>query len=443
MSIKTEHFESILEVLRNYPRGAKITEIQSGLSSLVPRRTLQRYMVILVKQGKVKAQGQLRGTRYFLSEEIELLPLSIFGKELKDKVNLPLQQRIPVSYNVDFLYSYQPNVTFYLQKEVREKLNKIGQQYKVTVEPGTYVNQIYQRMLIDLSWNSSRLEGNTYSLLETERLIEFGAEAEGKNALEAQMILNHKEAIEFLVRNANQVGFNKFTILNVHALLSNNLLPNPKARGALRHIPVGIGGTVYQPTAIPKVIDDCFQHILQIAEQIQDPFEQSFFIMVHIPYLQPFEDINKRVSRLSSNIPFIRHNLSPLSFIDVPKEEYVSGLLAIYELNKIELMRDVYIWAYERSASRYKVVQNVIGQPNILLMRYRKELFQLINHIVSENVRGKDILYTINKFSHEKIQNNDVEEFSRMAENEIMSLHEGNIAVYDISQDVYSRWKSG
>ena len=137
-------------------------------------------------------------------------------------------------------------------------------------------------------------------------------------------------------------------------LLSNNLLANPKARGQLRQIPVGIGCTVYHPLEIPQLIEECFVRIIETAAHIIDPFEQAFFSMIHLPYLQPFEDVNKRVSRLTANIPLIRNNLAPLSFIDVPKNDYISGLLALYELNKTELIRDVFIWAYERSSAHYK-----------------------------------------------------------------------------------------
>ncbi len=144
---------------------------------------------------------------------------------------------------------------------------------------GTYVRQIYSRLLIDLSWNSSRLEGNTYSLLETERLLESGEAAEGKDARDAQMILNHKAAIDLLIAHAAEVGFNRYTILNLHALLSDNLLADPQACGRLRAIAMGIAGTVYHPPAVPQLIEDGFQQFLDTAAAITDPFEQAFFAM--------------------------------------------------------------------------------------------------------------------------------------------------------------------
>lgn len=153
-------------------------------------------------------------------------------------------------------------------------------------------------------------------------MLDFGLEAEGRAQLEAQMILNHKDAIEFLVASADDIGFHRYTILNLHALLANNLLPDPGAVGRLRHIIVGIERSTYLPLEIPGVIEECFDQLLATAAAIQDPYEQAFFVMVHLPYLQPFDDVNKRVSRLAANIPLIKANLAPLSFTDVPSDLY-------------------------------------------------------------------------------------------------------------------------
>ena len=190
---------------------------------------------------------------------------------------------------------------------------------------GTYAKQILNRLLIDLSWNSSRLEGNTYSLLDTTRLIELGEAAEGRDRLESQMIVNHKDAIEFLVNDAEDIGFNRYTILNLHGILAQNLLPDPGAPGRLRRMGVGIGKSTFHPLELPQLIEECFNQLLNTAAAIRDPFEQALFAMVQLPYLQPFDDVNKRVSRLSANIPFIKRNLSPLSFIDVPRAIYMDA----------------------------------------------------------------------------------------------------------------------
>jgi Fic family protein len=185
----------------------------------------------------------------------------------------------------------------------------------IRIAPYNYARQLFDRLLIDLSWNSSRLEGNTYSLLETMRLLEVGKAAQGKDLKETQMILNHKAAIEFLI-NLSEVKVNRYTLLSLHTLLSDNLMSDPTASGRLRFIPVGIAKSAYQPSAIPQVIEECFDLLIKKANKINDPFEQAFFLMVQIPYLQPFDDVNKRTSRLAANIPLLQKNLCPLSFME-------------------------------------------------------------------------------------------------------------------------------
>lgn len=437
-----QHSDSrqIIEALKQAPQGLKISEIITLLPQTLAKRSLQRRLAELKSEGSLRSQGSKSGTRYFLRDKDLIIPLSNTAQNLKSKVSQAITKRKPVAYQTDFLFSYQPNKTHYLDKKTRDHLYKIGQPFQQKLEPGTYAKRILHRLLIDLSWNSSRLEGNTYSLLETERLIEYGVSANGKDVFEAQMIINHKAAIEFIIEHSAEKKLSTGLILNIHALLSDNLLANPRARGYLRQIPVGIGKTVYHPPEIPSLIKHCFETIIEKANKIKDPLEQSFFLMVQLPYLQPFEDVNKRVSRLSANIPLMKHNLTPLSFIDVPQDEYVSGLLAVYELNKIDLLRDLYVWAYERSAQHYQLLQNTLIEPNLIALRYRKELFDLVNHVITRNIRGADILNTIEKYSSEKIDKPQQNNFIHLAEKEIASIHAGNIAIYKIAPEVFARW---
>ena len=323
------------------------------------------------------------------------IPISQEGEQIKLAVRQPVQNRQPIGYNRKFIDDYIPNTSSYLSYEILQRLYEKGQSSDGQRPAGTYARQIYNRILIDLSWNSSRLEGNTYSLLETDRLLEFGEVAEGKQAMESQMILNHKAAIELIVEQAWEVGFNSYTICNLHALLSDNLLADPRACGKLRDIPVGISGTVYIPLEVPQLIEESFLQVLEKATAISNPFEQAFFAMVHLPYLQPFEDVNKRVSRLSANIPLIRENLCPLSFVDVPEQAYIDGLMGVYELNRVELLRDVFVWAYERSCTRYSAVRSSLGEPDPFRFRHRTAIFDVVNNVVRGvmNKKNGSVLY--------------------------------------------------
>lgn len=180
--------------------------------------------------------------------------------------------------------------------------------------------------------------------------------------------------IELLVSEADVIGFNRRTICTLQAALSENLLSDAGDEGRLREKPVQITETRYVPSAIPQVIDECFESLLGEAAAIPDPFEQAFFAMVHIPYLQPFTDVNKRTSRLAANIPLVIANLCPLSFVDVPERAYIEGTLGIYELTRVELIRDVFIWAYERSCAQHRVLREAMGQPDPVRLRYRLAL---------------------------------------------------------------------
>ena len=182
--------------------------------------------------------------------------------------------------------------------------------------------------------------------------------------------------------------------------------------------------------------------IIQKATAIQNPFEQSFFLMVHLPYLQPFLDVNKRVARLAGNIPFIRENLSPLSFVDVPESDYIQGLLAIYELNRIELFRDVFVWAYERSASLYLATLEAIGQPDPFRVRYRDFIRQAVCTIVQNKMDKLKSSQFISKFANENVSAEDRNRFIEIAEIEVSSLHEGNFARFKIRPSEFFEWQS-
>ena len=302
---------------------------------------------------------------------------------------------------------------------------------------GTYAKQIFNRLLIDLSWNSSRLEGNTYSLLDTKRLIDFGQVAEGKDRLEAQMILNHKDAIEFLVGAAEDIGFNRYTLLNLHAMLANNLLQDPTAAGRLRYIGVGIDGSAFHPLEVPQLIEECFDQLLASAAAIKDPFEQAFFVMVQLPYLQPFDDVNKRTSRLAANIPLIKGNLVPLAFTDVLRQTYTEAVLGVYELNKVDLLKDVFIWAYERSATRYAAVRQSLGDPDPFRLRHREAVREVIRGRMDRHRAAEHIL----AWAQANIDESDREQFREIVEDELLALHEGNFARYRVRPSEFQAWR--
>ena len=456
---REEHLQAIEEVLREHPEGRTASQIETALTTAPPRRTLQYRLKSLVDSKRLIMEGTARWARYRLPRPISLAgqvvagaptvsarldilpPLSRLGVEIREYVRQPLAGRHPVGYDRTFLDSYWPNETFYLSQAEREHLREVGRPVIADQPAGTYARQILNRLLIDLSWNSSRLEGNTYSLLDTTRLLEIGEEAEGKQRLEAQMILNHKEAIEFLVGDAGTIGFNRHTILNLHALLAENLFADSRAAGRLRNITVKIEGSIFQPLITPAVIEECFDQILATAAAIGDPFEQAFFVMVQLPYLQPFDDVNKRVSRLAANIPLIKANLAPLSFEDVPRDLYTEAILGVYELQRVELLRDVFIWAYERSAARYAATRQSLGEPDPFRLQYRSELREVVAAVIRERMNQKQATTHVADWTGEHIDQQHRERFQQVAERELLSLHEGNFARYRVRPSEFEAWQ--
>ena len=203
---------------------------------------------------------------------------------------------------------------------------------------------------------------------------------------------------------------------------------------------MGITSSVFTPLGIPQLIEEFFDLLLEKARQIENPFEQAFFILVQLPYLQPFNDVNKRVSRLAANLPFNRKNLAPLSFIDVPEEIYVKGMLGIYELNRIELFKDVFIWAYERSALRYAAIRQSLGEPDRFRMKYREEIRRAVGYIVSNAMKKAEASNQV-KLEAKKLPEEDQSKFIEVVETELLGLHEGNFVRYRIKPSEYAAWK--
>lgn len=441
--------DAIVAIVTAHPEGLSIDDLTTQLPEF-PRRTLQRYLAQLASAGRVHAVGGSSSRRYLPSRPSgDEAPVAARGAarewrpqagvEVEQLVRRPLYQRTPVGYRREFLDAYRPNRDYYLAAPVRAHLHDVGRSPDGARPAGTYARQVMGRLLIDLSWASSRLEGNTYSRLNTQNLIEFGRLAEGKDQIEAQMILNHKAAIEMLVDSAETISFNRYTLQNLHAALADNLLSDPRAVGRLRTIMVSIPGTTFQPTGIPQLIEESFDEMLRKAGAIQDPFEQAMFVLVHIPYLQPFEDVNKRVSRVAASIPFVRDNLAPLSFVDVPTRAYVDAILGVYELNRVELMGELFAWAYERSCERFTTIRDALPAPEALRLRYRVELAEIVRDTVKDGdpidparLRGR---------AAGVVDAANLDTVIAMAINELHLLHEGSIARFGLRLSEFREWR--
>lgn len=410
--------QDILDFVSGNP-GAGRDAIRKGAAKDVSETTVWRALKRLVEEGRLEVSGKGRATGYQLAG----------SAVVRAHLTVPYNRRSPISYKPEFLDAYVPDKTWYLSQADRDRMLEAGRPQGGAMPAGTYARRILEQLLVDLSWASSRMEGNTYDILQTERLIRFGEEAEGKDRKEALMILNHKEAIQFVVDNLEEVSLSRPDLFAIHALLSDGLLADPAMSGRLRAMPVGISHSSYRPLDDAVTIEEEFDILLQKATQITNPFEQSFFLLVHIPYLQGFADINKRTSRVASNIPLLKSDLAPMSFTTMDDRDYIDGLIGIYELNNVSLFREVYIDAYLASAEKYRVLRAEVESPHKAAIAYRDFVRAAVRRSVLEfkSFRYDEVMIMAEDAG---VPEADQESVVAYVAEQLAGLHEGNAIRY-------------
>ena len=412
--------QAILDYIANHPN-VRRGSIRRQIAPEASNQTIWRSLKRLVEEGRLETTGEGRATGYILAGP----------SVVRSHLTVPYNQRTPAFYNSEFIDRYIPNKSFYLPENDRLRLYEAGRPVPKPTA-GTYASRILERLLVDLSWASSRMEGNTYDILETERLVRLGQEALGRDRKEAVMILNHKEAIQYVVENLAEIAITRRDIFNIHALLADGLLSDPSMAGRLRRMPVGIAHSSYRPLDNPYTIEEEFEILITKATAIIDPFEQSFFLLVHIPYLQAFDDINKRTSRIASNIPLLKADLAPMSFLAVNDADYIDGLLGIYELNNLSMLRESYIEGYIASAENYRVIRAELESPEKAALIYRDFVRSAVRHCVLNTKEFRQAEVEIMSVEA-GIPEEDREQVVRYVEKQISGLHEGNLIRYSLN----------
>ena len=329
---------------------ASASDVASAVGAEVDRTTTFRDLQRLAGEKVVEAKGPTRSRVYRLKRTS--LPF------LKWELSQPPESRARVGYNPQVLLSYKPNETQWLTKPQKETLRSLAQ-------PGFRADELaYRRvmnsLLIDLSYASSRLEDVRISWLDTKTLVELGERPEGLTDKEYRIVMNHKDAVQFICENRADLDLSRRNILDVHKLLTSGLLGNPDDEGRVRKSIVYFTESAYRPIANPFVLDEQLGLFCEMANAIDDPFERSLFTMAVIPYLQPFQDGNKRSSRLCLNIPLLRGSLAPFSFSQIDRAAYMFGLLAFYERGRPEFLASVFFDAYVKSAPKYTELLQVV-----------------------------------------------------------------------------------
>lgn len=419
-------------LLRQQKAPIDTPEILRQLGEAYSERSVRRWLKEMIEEGAVEKYGEKRATKYAVK-------LALNAKEAEHYIHQPLFERKPANYNVEWLESYIPNQTYYLSPAIQEHLTQAGKRALNNEIAGTYARKIHNRLLIDLSYNSSRLEGNTYSLLETEKLLLEGRASEDKLDEEKIMILNHKEAIRYLIDNAARLEISFNEICTLHYLLSDGLVQHQYS-GKIRDYPVRIAASVYSPLDNQNQIKNILETICHKAQLIKNTFEQSFFLLVHIAYLQGFVDVNKRTSRLSANIPFIKNNFVPLSFNSVETNEYITALLAIYELNNTALLENVFIQSYLKTCELYDATIESIGFDEVRIL-YRSHRREILRQIIQNKLIGNELENFINTETVKKIPVKHRSQFKQKILEDLQELSPSRLAGLGVTENEMREWK--
>jgi len=447
---------AVLSFFRSHPdTWVSAADIVSAVGD-VPDRTLRNWLRELVEDGAIEPKGQRKGRRYLLRAR-PVVPgagqttlqgqppaiQSIFSansQTLIRRVEAPLYDRPPATYREDWVRGYVPNESAYLTERQCRDLAALGKRDPTFGRAGTFIKKIYNRLLIDLAFNSSRLEGNTYTLLDTERLLLQGAAAPGKLDAERVMILNHKEAISYLVRSAEGLQTDEVTIRTLHYLLADSLVA-PGAAGQIRDESIRVSGTTYAPIDGRERLTRLLFSVLEKARAINDPFEQSLFLLVHISYLQAFVDVNKRTARLASIIPLIRGDYVPQSFVEVDQRAYLSATIAVYELNEVEPLADVYVWCYRRSCQRFDTNVQVVGFDEVAAL-YRTQRRALVTKLVRAKVPPDEVAEWITANVPNDIERQHREKFVSDVVAEVDNLDASRVGGLGITPQELEAWQN-
>ena len=323
-------------------------EIHIGIGEKAGYATVKRTLQALISEGLICTLGNGKGTKYQLSPAyFVLVPIhtsEYFLKEIDER-------RIRSDFNLNLIDQVLPTTILFTEKEI-EQLNGLQAIFKnntsdLSVEE---FNREFERLAIDLSWKSSQIEGNTYSLLETEQLLREKQTASGKTKDEATMLLNHKDALDFILSNKDYM--NPLTISRIEDLHSILIKELPVGSN-IRKRRVGISGTNYKPIDNEFQIREALQSMCNLVNDKSNVFEKALLVLVLISYIQPFEDGNKRTARIISNAILMNEGYCPISFRTVDSIEYKKAMLVFYEQNNITPFKGIFIDQFEFAVKTY------------------------------------------------------------------------------------------
>ena len=327
----------ILQFLHYHPL-ANRTEIMAGLTKAPSDSTMKRLLSAAVKEGNIETAGRGPATKYKLTPQAHVtMPLDLatyFDKDIDER-------EVQESFNFDLIRDVLPRVEIFTKEEL-EVLNAAQKEFEKNTEGMTELEyrKEMERLGVDLSWKSSQIEGNTYSLLETERLLKDKQTASGKTKEEAIMLLNHKDALDFVLDVPDYLKeLSVHRIEDIHSILTKEL----EVDRNIRHRRVGITGTNYRPLDNEFQIREALEDTCTLVNGKDNVFEKALLTLVLLSYIQAFVDGNKRTARITSNAILIANGYCPISFRTVDSIDYKKAMLMFYEQNNIAAFKKIFI----------------------------------------------------------------------------------------------------
>lgn len=344
-----ERQEKIVKILKRHPNIgiAKIIEKLDSDAEKPSKISIIRDLNELISNGLVIRSGVGKAIVYAISQNHNIIANYDVEEYFQ---NLPESRNAQKTFNFD-IFDLLSNTEILTQDEITF-LEELNSEFQINFKglSDSIIKKEFERLTIELSWKSSVIEGNTYSLLETENLIKEGIEAQGKSREESVMILNHKKTLEFIRENKDIFKDLKWnSIEKIHEILVSNLNVGKGVRKNL----VGIIGTDYKPLDNEYQIKEALEKTFTLLNKLQNAFAKSLIFMLLISYIQPFEDGNKRTSRLGGNAILLANNIFPISFRSINEVEYKKAVLLFYEQNNISYFKKLFIEQAEFSAKNY------------------------------------------------------------------------------------------
>ncbi len=324
------------------------SEIFDSISTSISYATVKRILAKLIGENLITKKGQGKSTKYLISPTYEIIyPLDI-EKYFEQEID---EREIKESFNFHLIPKILKNCNLFTTKEL-EQLTSLQKKFEKNISQLSEIEykKELERLAIDLSWKSSQIEGNTYSLLETERLLREKETASGKTKEEAIMLLNHKETIDFIFENPDYLlPLSVPKIENIHRFLTKELGIDK----SIRKRRVGISGTNYRPLDNEFQISEAMLNMCELVNNKENVFEKALLLLVLISYIQPFTDGNKRTARIISNAVLINYKYCPISFRTVDSIEYKKAMLLFYEQNNISIFKEIFIDQFQFAVNTY------------------------------------------------------------------------------------------